>query len=569
MKNLISLISCFVICAVLVTYRVVNITPEQPLKVTYWDANGYYLYLPSILIYHNYTQLHWADSIDRKYNVSGGNGMQAQKADNGNYAFKYLGGVAIMELPFFYIGHFIAQHCHYPPDGFSPPYQYALGFGIILYSFIALLVLRTVLLYYFSDGVTAATLLLTTLATNYIQYAAVDNGQSHAYIFLLYALILYATLLWHRKPSIGAALAIGYLCGLATISRPTEAIIIFIPIMWGMQSAEAKRAKWQLVKQYKYHVIIAAIAGIIGILPQLIYWKLATGSFIYDVGSKWVFLNPWFRVLFGFEKGWFIYTPITVLFIMGMFFMRRFPFQKSVLWFGLLNIYIIIAWDDWRYGGSYSTRALVQSYPVLALAMAAAIQYIIGTKLKWLLATASLYLTGVNFFQLWQYNQTVLHFNDMNRRYYDRIYLNAHPTPVDMSVLDSNDVLDNTKSYTQQQVATLYPTPLHSRADSAAILVSNVAITTDGPDNWLKTEASINTDNVWLAYLNMDLSTGDSTIHRRVRLFNAISKAGRDNNYAFWVHIPKGIKQAKLTMSVTSDGTTGRVNSLKITRFSK
>lgn len=569
MKNLISLLSCFIICAILVTYRVVNITPEQPLKVTYWDANGYYLYLPSILIYHDYTQLHWADSIDRKYNVSGGNGMQAQKADNGNYAFKYLGGVAIMELPFFYIGHFIAQHSHYPPDGFSPPYQYALGFGIILYSFIALLVLRRVLLYYFSDGVTAATLLLTALATNYIQYAAVDNGQSHAYIFVLYALILYVTLLWHRKPSIGAALAIGYLCGLATISRPTEAIIIFIPIMWGMQSVEAKRAKWQLVKQHKAHVALAAIAGTIGILPQLIYWKLATGSFIYDVGSKWVFLNPWFRVLFGFEKGWFIYTPITVVFIIGMFFMRRFPFQKSVLWFGLLNIYIIIAWDDWRYGGSYSTRALVQSYPVLALAMAAAIQYLIGTKLKWLQATASLYLTGVNFFQLWQYNQTILHFNDMNRRYYGRIYLNAHPTPVDMSILDSNEVLDNKRSYTQQQIATLGATPLHARADSAAILVSNVAITANGTDNWLRAEASINTDNVWQAYLNMDLNTGDSTIHRRVRLFNAISNAGRDNNYAFWVHIPEGVKQTSLTMSVTSDGTTGRVNSLKITRFSK
>jgi hypothetical protein len=31
---------------------------------------------------------------------------------------------------------------------------------------------------------------------------------------------------------------------------------------------------------------------------------------------------PHFRVLFGGEKGWFIYTPITILFIVGLFLMR-------------------------------------------------------------------------------------------------------------------------------------------------------------------------------------------------------------------------------------------------------
>lgn len=157
----------------------------------------------------------------------------------------------------------------------------------------------------------------------------------------------------------------------------------------------------------------------------------------------------------------------------------------------------------------------------------------------------------------------------MNRRYYGRIYLNAHPTPIDISMLDSNDVLDNTTAYAQQQIVAVDTMSLHSRADSAAILVNNITVITNGSDNWLKTEANINTDNVWLTYLNMSLTSGDSTIHRRVRLFNAISKAGRDNSYAFWVHIPKGVHHANLAMSITSDGTTGRVNSLKITRFSK
>lgn len=570
MKNKLSLISCFVVCAVLLVYRCITITPEQPLKVTLWDANGYYLYLPSIVIYHDYKELKWVDSIDKRYQVTGGNGVQAQKADNGNYTFKYLGGVALMELPFFYAAHIYAQHSSYPADGFSAPYQYALGFGVLIYALIALLILRRMLLYYYSDGVAAATLLLTGIATNYIQYAAVDNGQSHAYIFLLYAMILYTTLRWHRQPTAAWALATGYLCGLATMSRPTEAIIVFIPLMWDTHTKEAAKAKWQQVKAHRQHIYLAALGGILGILPQIIYWKLSTGSFVYDVGSKWRFLDPYFRVLFGFEKGWFIYTPITLLFIIGIFFMKGQQFRKSVLWFGLLNIYIIIAWDDWRYGGSFSTRALVQSYPVLALPMAAAISKAATVKWKWLVYAACTYLLAVNLFQTWQYDHTIIHYDDMNRRYYGRVYLNAHPTPVDMSVLDSNLVLGNVSGYKETVV-------LQRTADTTIVAAANTAaiLATGDPgikpgDNWLKVHAEITADNLWQGYLYMELNADKDIAVHRTRLFNAISKDGRRNTYEFWIKQdrPAGIYAYKLYL-LTPFGLKGVVHKLDVRAYRK
>jgi len=64
-----------------------------------------------------------------------------------------------------------------------------------------------------------------------------------------------------------------------------------------------------------------------------------------------IFLNPWFRVLFGPEKGWFLYTPISIMMLAGLFLIKKYPFQKSVITFCLLNIWIIIAWSDWRYWG--------------------------------------------------------------------------------------------------------------------------------------------------------------------------------------------------------------------------
>lgn len=353
MKNLYSGIAFCIISLLLVKYRVSysGINANYSLRLTAFDALGYYLYLPSTFIYHDATELKWFPEIDKKYSVSGGWLYQANKSKNNKYVFKYLGGVAILEMPFFLIGHLVAKMSHYNADGFSPPYQYSLAFGVLFYCLFSVFLLRKILLKYFSDLTTAITLLLVMLATNIIQYTAIDSAQSHGLIFPLYALILYFTIKWHEKPKIIFACIIGYIIGLATICRPTEAIILFIPLFWGTQTKESAREKWNLVKQHRRHLAYAVFFIFLGVLPQLIYWQIATGFFIYDVGSKWSFLNPFFSVLSGFESGWFIYTPVTVFFIWGMFYMSQrdvfgkpYPFKKAVIWFCLLNIgnYILL-----------------------------------------------------------------------------------------------------------------------------------------------------------------------------------------------------------------------------------
>lgn len=299
MKNVFSFLACCLISLVLLQYRISysGINSDRSLKITTWDALGYYMYLPATFIYKDVTELKWFGDIDSKYGLSGGTLYQAQRAKNGNYVFKYLGGVAIMEAPFFFIAHVFALNSDYPPDGFSPPYQYALAFGILLYFLLSIFLLRKILLIYFSDATTAITLLLVALATNIIQYVAIDNGASHGPIFPLYVLILYTTIKWHTKPGIFWAVAIGIIFGLTCISRPTEAVMLFIPLLWGTQTKESAKEKWALVKQYKNHIYFLLVATFIAVLPQLIYWKITTGGFIYDVGSKWKFLNPFFRVI--------------------------------------------------------------------------------------------------------------------------------------------------------------------------------------------------------------------------------------------------------------------------------
>ena len=430
-----SKISHFVFFAILIfsisirVYYIQEQSRQRHFCLTTYDGLGYYMYLPAGLIYNDVRQLNWLPAIDKQYSVIGGWQYQTIKEKNGNFVFKYMGGTAIMQLPFFIMAHVVAKTWGYQADGFSPPYQYALVLAAFFYAFVGLFYLRRFLLSYFEDKIVAITLLLLTLASNWIQYVAVDSAMSHVYIFPLYVFVLCASRDWHRRPTIKTAFWIGFIIGIATICRPTEGVMLFIPLLWNTHTMEQAALKWQLVRQNKTHVWIAVAAGLFAIMPQLIYWKFASGHVIYDVGSKWYFLNPYFRVIFGFEKGWFIYTPVTILFILGLFFIRKHPFRKSVIVFCLLNIWIVMAWSDWRYGGSYSCRALVQSYAVLALPLAAIIEKSILSRWKYLFYILFIYLICVNLFQIYQYNAGIIRYDENSFDYYKSIYLDPNAKP--------------------------------------------------------------------------------------------------------------------------------------------
>jgi len=574
LKNKYSLISCFLICVsiMVIRFAYTDRQAQLPVKVTTWDALGYYMYLPAQFIYHDEKNLNWFPKIDSLYALTGGNLYQANKQENGNYVFKYLEGVSILQLPFFLIAYSITGFTSYPQDGFSYPYQLAVAWGCIIWCMIAIFLLRNILLRYYNDCTVAVTLVLLLIASNFLQYVSVEGGQSHGYIFPMYVFLLYFTIRWHEKRSWLSAFFIGGIIGLATISRPTELVMIFIPILWNVRNGKDFNEKVMSLFEYPSQMISVAVGFWIGILPQLLYWKRVTGSFVYDVGSKWDFLNPHFRVLFGWEKGWFIYTPVTLLFVAGLFMLRGKEFSRAVMTFCVLNIYIIIAWHIWRYGGSYSCRALVQSYPVFAFPLAACVSYLLEK--KWRLISISIFsfLVIVNLFQIYQYNRTIIHYDDMNFEYYRAIYLDPDPDALDMSLLDTKDIIKNEKDF---QMTTLFSGKKDENIEDGAVLFDEMISVQGNSEKgiWYKIITTIFVEQgLWGSSLQATLSGNGNTQEIHFRMANALTSEQHLNTYSFYIKPEDKMRNGPYHFQIIVSGNSsfkGKLNTFEVLSFKK
>jgi hypothetical protein len=444
-----SLLAVLLLFAIMVQARLwqPNWDTHNVLAVLSWDAMGYYLYLPAKFIYHDLQHVAFAADIMREYAPSSSfyQASQVPGAPEGQLVMKYTAGLAVLWVPFFWLGHWAAGWLHYAQDGFSAPYQVAIGLGGMLYALLGLGLLRHFLLRYFSDVVVTLVLVTLVLGSNYLEYAVFDSAMAHHYLFTAYALLLLLTARWHERPTRLGAFAIGLTLGLLVLIRPSEMVAVVLPLLWGVGSVAAARAKLALLRQRWPDVLLLALGGLLGVLPQLVYWHHATGHWLfYSYGDQhFSFLKPhtW-QVLFSFKKGWLIYSPFLMLVLAGFvpLWRRHRVLAVPALAFFVLNLWVVSAWDVWWYGGGFGQRALVQSYAVLALPWAAGWAWLLAPGRRWavraaLIAVAVL-LLDLNLFQHWQYQNAIINSEGMNRRYYWAVFNKTQPSQADFNQLD-------------------------------------------------------------------------------------------------------------------------------------
>ena len=99
------------------------------------DVNGYYLYLPAIIV-HKKLDLAFTESEEllNQYKAFGQFDIYTGKYhENGRKYTKYYVGTAVMQVPFFLSALLYSQFSHYLSDGYSMPFQVAVFLAALFF----------------------------------------------------------------------------------------------------------------------------------------------------------------------------------------------------------------------------------------------------------------------------------------------------------------------------------------------------------------------------------------------------------------------------------------------------
>jgi len=400
-----------------------------------WDNFGYYLYLPAVFIYDDLklqdeeTIIH----IQNKYDLSTSY-YQAHRIHNGNRVIQYTSGLAIIYSPAFFVGHFWASlSSKHAVDGFSFPYQFSILIEAFLILFLGLFYLRKFALSFFSEKATILILIVIGFGTNFLQLASINVSSPHIVLFTAYCVALYYTYAWHQNPSNKNILIVATVIALMTLSRPNELLFVIIPIFWIGGVFGSLKEKLRFVLKNPIQIVLAAVPFLIFGVIQPFYWQYISGEWIFDtyVNEGFKLLDPYIiEFLFSFKKGWLLYTPIMAFSFLGFIFFYKknkalfYPF----LVFAVFNIWILSSWDCWWYAGSFSQRAIVQSYPVFILPLGYLLDYEFKNNgLKLFIYALLGLLLFFNLFQTYQFNKGVIDASRMTKAYYFATFFDVTP----------------------------------------------------------------------------------------------------------------------------------------------
>lgn len=416
------------------TFKYWVIWPNNPFQM---DVDQYYSYLVAQFIHHDLSF-----QFEHQYWLV--------PTPTGQLIPKVTMGMSFLYLPFFIIANNIAYAFDFDGLGYSAPYAWCIHIGSIIYVLIGFWYTRKTLLLFFNEWVTALTCFLILFGTNLFYYTYKESEMTHGYLFFLFSVFIYHVIKWHHTNKNKHLYYFSFTAGFIALIRPTEALVLLVPLLYQVSNVKTLVAKFKLMASLKWKLLLAILLFLLPLVPQLIYWKIHTGQFLFfSYGSQegFFFNDPkLYSVLLGWRKGWFIYTPLMLFSIIGLVLM----FKK---WKGLsvpltiyllLNIYLVSSWWDWGFGGAYGMRALVQTYAFLALPLAFFINYVFSIHKKWIKAiTVSLSIsffvlfTTINIHHTWLLKNTLFHWDSMTKEAYQFTFLRMNYGRIDRVYLET------------------------------------------------------------------------------------------------------------------------------------
>ena len=405
--------------------------PER--GVIKWDIISYYAYLPATFIYKDL-------KLDFVYDpeFKNDNKIWFTETENGGRLIITSMGLAIMYSPFFFMAHALAPVFGEPRTGYSSIYQFFIVFGALFYVIIGLFVLKKILMKYFDERVTALTLLAIGLGTNLYYYATYEAAMSHSFNFTLLTLFFYVFIRWYEKQEWLYAILTGLLMGLITLVRPTNVLVFIVFFLWGVFSWKDFLNRLFFYIRKFHLVLLMLLCFLLVWLPQFLYWKYITGEFFFysygPAGGRFYFDHPHIsEMLIGYRKGWFLYTPLMLIAVMGIFFLiKKMPGSVwAILLFLLAMIYVQSSWWAWYFGGGFGGRAFIDMYGIMALPLAAIISKGLEQRHRFIRISATVIVAVLVLFQVFQttqYYKGAIHYTGMTKTAYWETFLKLKTT---------------------------------------------------------------------------------------------------------------------------------------------
>lgn len=406
-----------------------------------WDITGYYSYLPATFIEKDLRLNFITPENELSFR-----GIKYVFLDDQyrNHVLKYPMGMSVLYALFFFAAHLLAEPLGYPQDGFSDIYEMCIEFSSLFYLLFGLWYLRKLLLQFYSEKLSALCLLFVFFGTNLLYYATVEPAMSHAYTFSLFSIFLYFLFKFYQKTNFKNILVMAICFGLMVLVRPLNVFFILPVLLYGIFSFHDLKERLSFfVQHYKYFLLFVGVVTLI-ILPQFLYYKYVTGSFfVFSYGEEKFYFNHYHlpEFLFGFRKGWLIYTPIMGFALYGIGCMKNqqvAKFRSSVFILVLLYIYLLSSWWCWWYGGSFSQRSMIDLYPLLTLSFAAFLHKVSGLEKlsKYIVYLVLFFCLFLNIFQSLQYKYNIIDYDGMTAKEYVNVFGTLNPSKIDTNLLD-------------------------------------------------------------------------------------------------------------------------------------
>jgi len=300
----------------------------------------------------------------------------------------------------------------WPADGYSPPYQLAVGGTSLALALLTLFLAFRIARRIADPRSAAAAAALITLGTPVVVYGTVDVSMSHGPGSAALALFAFFWLRTFGSTGAWRWLGIGCLLGVTALMRwqlATFAVLPTLEAIWLAKGAHGWRARIGIARR----IMMAGLAAVVTFIPQLVAKQIIYGhplGGLHETAHNWLSPSLW-QVLLSTDRSLFYWTPITLVAVAGLVYLtlQRRGAAMTIMTAGIaIQIYAISALlgRNVFLGSAFGFRLLTETCVLMAPGIAVLFDRL-GARMSSRLASAGAVLVAWNLLLVGVYRQDV------------------------------------------------------------------------------------------------------------------------------------------------------------------